>query len=68
MSRQINRAYALFAAIHFITTAHIFNKNKVLFHATSFTCIVDGKIVSIEEYWGNDGAAFQWRLEEQIKQ
>ena len=52
---------------HIITAAHVFSKDKELsFHAASFIHIVDGKIASIDEYWGDDGAAPQWRLEKHI--
>jgi len=26
----------------------------------------DGKILSLDEYWGDNGAVPQWRLEQQI--
>ena len=32
----------------------------------SFMRVRDGKILSLDEYWGDDGAAPQWRLEKQI--
>lgn len=52
---------------HIITATHVFSKDKVLsFHVTSFIHVVDEKIASVEEYWGDDGAAPQWRLEKHI--
>lgn len=36
------------------------------FHVTSFIRIRDQKIISIDEYWGDDGTAPQWRLDKHI--
>lgn len=50
-----------------ITAVHVFSEDKQLsFHVTSFIRIKDEKIVSIDEYWGDDGAAPTWRVEKQI--
>lgn len=47
-----------------ITAVHVYTQNNNLhFHVTSFIHITDGKIASIDEYWGNDGDAPQWRKE-----
>lgn len=47
-----------------ITATHVYAKDRTLsFHVTSFFKIRNGKIASIDEYWGNDGEAPQWRLE-----
>lgn len=47
-----------------ITAVHVYTQNNNLhFHATSFIQIKDGKISSIDEYWGNDGDAPKWRKE-----
>lgn len=35
-------------------------------HVTSFMRLKDNKIVSLDEYWGDDGIAPQWRLEKKI--
>ena len=52
---------------YIITAAHVFSRDKTLsFHVTSFFRIVDGKIASVEEYWGDDGEAPQWRQEKHI--
>ena len=48
---------------HIITATHVF---MLSFHATSFIHVVDGKISSVDEYWGDDGAAPQWRQEKHI--
>lgn len=49
-------------ATHIITATHVFSKdNKQHFHVTSFIRTENGKIVSIDEYWGDDGEAPQWR-------
>lgn len=50
-----------------ITAVHVFAVKKPLsFHATSFIRLKDGKIISIDEYWGDDGPAPQWRLDKHI--
>ena len=50
-----------------ITATHVFAVNKPLsFHATSFIRVREDKIISIDEYWGDDGAAPQWRLDKHI--
>lgn len=50
-----------------ITVAHVFTKDgKLSFHAVSFIRITDGKIRSIDEYWGDDGEAPQWRQDKRI--
>lgn len=36
------------------------------FHCAAFYRFKDGKIVSADEYWGDDGQAPQWRLEKHI--
>lgn len=52
-----------------ITATHVFAVNKPLsFHAVSFIRLKDDKIIAIDEYWGDDGAAPQWRLEKHIGQ
>ena len=52
---------------HIITATHVFSKDKTQsFHAASFIRVVDGKIASVEEYWGDDGDAPRWRLEKHI--
>ena len=40
--------------------------NSASFHATSFFEFVDDKIISLNEYWGDDGVAPQWRLDKEI--
>lgn len=47
---------------HIITAVHIHSADGVQhFHVTSFLRIMDHQIVSIDEYWGDDGPAPQWR-------
>ena len=36
------------------------------FQVVSFIKIKDGKIVLMDEYWGDDGAPPQWRLEKKL--
>ncbi len=35
-------------------------------HCTSFVRLEEGKIASIDEYWGDDGEVPQWRKEKHI--
>lgn len=39
---------------------------RVSFHVTSFIKIENDKIVSMDEYWADDGSAPQWRLNKHI--
>ncbi len=49
------------------TVTKVFSKEGSLsFHAVSFIKIEDDKIASIDEYWGDDGPAPQWRLDKKI--
>ena len=50
-----------------ITATRVFAKeNNLSFHVVSFIRTEDDKIISIDEYWGDDGMAPQWRLDKQI--
>ena len=50
-----------------VTAARVCTKDQSLsFHAVSFIRVRDGKIVSMVEYWGDDGPAPQWRLDKGI--
>ena len=40
--------------------------DNVSFHATSFFEFNNGKIKLLNEYWGDDGQAPQWRIDGQI--
>lgn len=45
-----------------VTATHVFSKTPPLsFHVTSFIKCNNNKIVSIDEYWGDDGDAPEWR-------
>lgn len=47
---------------HIITATRVHSKNgEISCHATSFIRVVDGKIASMDEYWGDDGVAPEWR-------
>lgn len=48
-----------------ITITHIWNK-EMSFHVTSFFKIEGEKIKELDEYWGDDGVAPQWRLDKNI--
>lgn len=47
-------------------TVDEFKNSKLSFHVTSFIEINNDKIISIDEYWGDDGAAPEWRLNKHI--
>lgn len=50
-----------------ITVVHVFSQEeKQSFHVTSFIKAENEKIVSIDEYWGDDGMPPQWRLDKHI--
>ncbi|MEL3907252.1 MAG: nuclear transport factor 2 family protein [Treponema sp.] len=50
-----------------ITVVCVFSQDKkTSFHVTSFITIEGGKIISLDEYWGGDGKAPQWRLDMHI--
>lgn len=50
-----------------IAVVHVFSQEeKQSFHVTSFIKTENEKIVSIDEYWGDDGAPPQWRLDKRI--
>ncbi len=50
-----------------ITVVNVFSRNKKLsFHVVSFINMSNGKIISIDEYWGDDGLAPQWRLDKKL--
>ena len=36
------------------------------YHVTSFLKLQEDKIISMDEYWADDGSAPQWRLEKRI--
>ena len=51
----------------YITVTKVYPKDKsVYFHAVSFIRIEDDKIMSMDEYWTDDGSAPQWRLDKHI--
>lgn len=39
---------------------------KISCHCTSFIRLEDDKIISLDEYWGDDGEVPQWRQEMHI--
>lgn len=50
-----------------ITVTHVYPLDRSLsFHVTSFIKVVEDKIVSVDEYWADDGDAPQWRKDKQI--
>lgn len=48
-----------------ITVTHVWTKG-MSFHVISFFEIKGDKIKNIDEYWGDDGTAPQWRQDKQI--
>lgn len=50
-----------------VTATLVYPKDRSSsFHVTSFIRLADDKIVSMDEYWGDDGPAPDWRLEKHI--
>ena len=50
-----------------ITVVHVFTKDKSMsFHVTSFVKVIDEQIVAVDEYWGDDTEAPQWRKDKNI--
>lgn len=50
-----------------ITVTHVYSKDSTLsFHVTSFFCIENSKIKSVDEYWADDGEAPDWRKQMRI--
>jgi len=50
-----------------ISVVHVFTKDRELsFHVTSFIKIENEKIVAVDEYWGDDTEAPQWRKDKHI--
>ena len=50
-----------------ITVTLVYGINKELsFHVVSFISLKDDKIISIDEYWGEDDDVPQWRLDKHI--
>lgn len=47
-----------------VAVVHVFSRDRKLsFHVTSFMRLREGKILSLEEYWGDDGPPPRWRQE-----
>ena len=50
-----------------VAAARVFAQDQSCsFHSVSFIRVREGKITSIDEYWGDDGPAPQWRLDKQL--
>lgn len=48
-----------------ITAVHVWSEESS-FHVTSFFIMTDEKIRTLDEYWGNDDTAPQWRVDKNI--
>ena len=62
MVERIERSGELITTV----TKVVSKEGSLSFHAVSFIKIEDDKIASIDEYWGDDGPAPQWRLDKKI--
>jgi len=52
---------------HIITATHVWSKDRAAsHHVTSFIRMKEGKILSVDEYWGDDGEVPNWRKEKKI--
>ena len=50
-----------------ITATHVYTKDRSMsLHVASFIKLRGDRIISIDEYWGDDGVAPQWRLDKHI--
>lgn len=50
-----------------VTVTHVYPKDRSCsFHVTSFLRTENGRIVSLDEYWADDGSAPQWRIDKHI--
>lgn len=50
-----------------ITVTHVYAADRTLsFHVTSFIGLREDRIVSMDEYWADDGDVPQWRKEKKI--
>lgn len=50
-----------------ITVTNVYPKDRsISFHVTSFIKIKEDKIISMDEYWADDGDVPKWRLEKHI--
>lgn len=57
----------IYSEDHIVTAIHVYsNDQKNHFHAISFIQVNAGKIISIDEYWGDDSKPPQWRKELKI--
>jgi len=51
----------------YIAAIRVYPKDKsAFFHVVSFIRTREGKIISMDEYWADDGAAPQWRQDKHI--
>ncbi len=50
-----------------IAVVHVWSEDRSMsFHVVSFIKVEYEKITAIDEYWGDDGTAPQWRLDKKI--
>ncbi len=50
-----------------VTAVRVYPKDRsASFHVTSFIRVKNDKIISMDEYWADDGSAPQWRLDKHI--
>ena len=62
---EIERKYALEDLL--VTVVRVYAKDRSSsFHVVSFIQLREGRIASVDEYWAEDGAAPQWRLDRHI--
>lgn len=51
----------------YITVTKVYPKDRSsFFHVISFIKMANGKIISMDEYWADDGPAPQWRVDKHI--
>ena len=49
-----------------VSVTRVWNSEGLSFHAVSFYDFTGGKIIRMEEYWGDDGETPAWRREKKL--
>ena len=63
---EIERLECIKNLVISVVKVQLQNDNNISFHASSFFEFNDNKIKLLNEYWGNDEEAPQWRIDKKI--
>ncbi|PJI08996.1 MULTISPECIES: nuclear transport factor 2 family protein [Clostridium] len=63
---EIERLECIKNLVISVVKVQLQNDNNISFHASSFFEFNDNKIKLLNEYWGNDEKAPQWRIDKKI--